>query len=36
MEFVRHDDLDTDYGPEFERDLDAVIAEVEEVIRGSV
>jgi hypothetical protein len=36
MEFVRYDDLDTDYGPEFEQDLNAVIAEVEEVVRGSV
>lgn len=36
MEFVRYDDLDTDYGPEFEQDLSAVIAEVEEVVRGSV
>lgn len=36
MEFVRYDDLDTDYGPEFEQDLNAVIAEVEAAIRGSV
>jgi hypothetical protein len=33
---IRYQDLETDYGPRFETDLDAVIAEVEQAVRGSV
>ncbi|RSS79387.1 catalase family protein [Streptomyces sp. WAC06614] len=35
-EFVRFDELDTDYGPEFEADVDAVVRVVERVTRDSV
>ncbi|MCX4784368.1 catalase family protein [Streptomyces sp. NBC_01264] len=36
MGFVRYDDLDTDYGPDFEDDLATVVAEVERTVHGSV
>ena len=36
MNFIRYEDLQVDYGPQFEADLDAVVAEVERTVRGSV
>ncbi|MFE9560028.1 catalase family protein [Streptomyces sp. NPDC006487] len=35
MRFIRYEDLDTDYGPGFEEDVDAIVAEVERTVRGS-
>ncbi|WP_037600726.1 catalase family protein [Streptacidiphilus rugosus] len=36
MQLIRCDDLDTDYGPGFEADLDAVVREIERATRASV
>ncbi|HWG26445.1 catalase family protein [Actinospica sp.] len=36
MNPIRYKDLQTDYGPQFETDLESVIAEVEQAVHGSV
>ena len=36
MNLIRYTDIQADYGPQFEADLDAVVAEVEQAVRGSV
>jgi hypothetical protein len=36
VNFIRYEDLQLDYGPQFEADLDAVVAEVEQTVRRSV